>query len=87
VFHVGVVGDGVEQPYPNISHHPIAKAREDAIPVANGRRQIKPWTAGAADTQHGFNEQPIILAAAAGVGLPRQSGSIFAHWASSAGYS
>src|SRR5215208_3668690 len=34
VFHVGLVRDGIEQPLPDIRLHPVAEAREDAVPVA-----------------------------------------------------
>ncbi|MGY3075486.1 hypothetical protein ACVWZZ_001857 [Bradyrhizobium sp. LM6.10] len=65
VFHVGIVGDGLEQPLPDIRLHPVAKARECAIPVAEHRRQIPPGTAGSGDPQNGLDKQSVVLAAAA----------------------
>jgi hypothetical protein len=45
--------------------HPVAKARECAVPVAEHRRQIPPGTAGSGDPQHGLDKQSVVLAAAA----------------------
>jgi hypothetical protein len=67
VFHVVIVGDGVEQPPPDIRLYPVAEAREDAVPVAERGRQIPPGTAGSGDPQHGLDKSSIVLAAAAGI--------------------
>lgn len=67
VFHVRIVRDGVEQPHPDIGLHPVAKAREHAVPMAEGGRQIAPRAAGASDPQHRFDEQAVVLAAASGI--------------------
>src|SRR6478735_5374217 len=67
VFHVGVIGDGVEQPLPDIRLHPIAEAREYAVPVTERGRQIPPRAAGSGDPQHGLDKLSVILAAAAGI--------------------
>jgi len=56
VFHVGIVGDGVEQPLPDIRLHPVAEAREHTVPVAERGRQIPPGTAGSGNPQHGLNK-------------------------------
>src|SRR6476646_7525560 len=67
VFHVGVIGDGVEQPLPDIRLHPIAEAREYAVPVTERGRQIPPRAAGSGDPQHGLDKLSVVLAAAAGI--------------------
>src|SRR6186997_1766684 len=67
VFHVGIVGDGVEQPLPDIRLHPVAEAREYAVPVTERGRQIPPRAAGSGDPQHGLDKLSVILAAAAGI--------------------
>src|SRR6188768_1351242 len=67
VFHVGVIGDGVEQPLPDIRLHPIAETREYAVPVTERGRQIPPRAAGSGDPQHGLDKLSVILAAAAGI--------------------
>src|SRR3954447_21853148 len=64
VFQGGLVRDGIEQPLPDARLHPIAKAGEDAVPVAKRRRQIAPGTARARNPQHGFDKQAVVLAAA-----------------------
>src|SRR6185436_13337388 len=45
VFQVGLVRDGVEQPRPDVRLHPVAEAREHAVPVPERGRQIAPRTA------------------------------------------
>src|SRR4051812_32382754 len=83
VFHVGIVGHGVEQSLPDTGLRPVAEACEYAVPVAQQGRQITPRAAGSGDPQDRLNKSSVVLAAAAGAPrLPRQSGSIFAHWAS-----
>src|SRR3954453_4341265 len=67
VFQVGLVRDGVEQPLPDARLHPIAEAREDAVPVAKQGRQITPGTAGMHNPQHRLDKQAIVLAAASGI--------------------
>ena len=56
VFHVGIIGDGVEQPLPDTRLRPVAKARESAVPVAERGRQITPGAAGSGDPQHGLDK-------------------------------
>jgi hypothetical protein len=65
VFHVGIIGDGVEQPLPDIPLYPVPEPGEHAVPVAERARQIPPRTAGAGDPQDCLHEQSVILAAAA----------------------
>src|SRR3978361_679397 len=67
VFHVRIVGDGVEQPLPDIRLHPVAEAREYAVPVAQRRRQITPRAAGSGDPQYRLDKLSVVLAAAAGI--------------------
>src|SRR3954465_13779924 len=63
VFQVGLVRDGVEQPLPDARLHPVAEAREHAVPVAERGRQIAPGTARADHPQDGLNKQAVVLAA------------------------
>src|SRR5690242_21279084 len=44
VFQVGLVRAGVEQPLPDLRLHPVAKAREDAVPVPERGRQDRKST-------------------------------------------
>jgi len=67
VFHIWLVRDGLEQPFPDIRLHPIAKARIRAAPVAERRWQIAPGAARAGNPQHCLHKQPVILAAASGI--------------------
>ena len=67
VLHVGIVGDGVEQPLPDIRLHPVAETREHAVPVAERGRQIPPRAARSGDPQHGLDKKSVVLAAAAGI--------------------
>src|SRR6185369_17921206 len=67
VFHVGIVGDGVEQPLPDIRLHPVAEAREYAVPVAQRGWQITPGAASSGDPKYGLDKQSVVLAAAAGI--------------------
>jgi hypothetical protein len=67
VFHVGIVADSIEQPFPDICLHPVAEPREHAVPVAERARQIAPGTASAGDPQHRLHKQPVILAATPGI--------------------
>ena len=67
VLHVGIVGDGVEQPHPDIRLHPVAEARELAVPVTERGRQIPPGAARSGDPQHGLDKKSVVLAAAAGI--------------------
>src|SRR3954453_19026686 len=67
VFHVGIVGHGVEQSLPDTGLRPVAEAREYAVPVAQQGRQITPRAAGSGDPQDRLNKSSVVLAAAAGV--------------------
>jgi hypothetical protein len=67
VFHVRIIGEGVEQPLPDIPLHPVSEPGEHAVPVAERTRQISPRTAGAGNPQHRLHEQSVILAAPAGI--------------------
>ena len=68
---------------PDIRLHPIAEAREDTVPVAKRGRQVPPGTAGRAIHSTASTNSLLSLPLRPGSpGLPRQSGSIFAHWAS-----
>ena len=40
VFHVGIVGDGVEEPFENVGPDPVAEPREHAVPIAEFGRQV-----------------------------------------------
>src|SRR4051812_2860743 len=53
--------------FTDVGLHPIAKAREDAVPVPERTRQIAPRAAGAHNPQHGFDKQAVVLAAASGI--------------------
>src|SRR3954469_12504039 len=63
IFQVGIVRDGVEQPLPDVRLHPIAEAREHAVPVPERGRQIAPGTARADHPQDGLDKQAVVLAA------------------------
>src|SRR2546430_9847361 len=67
VFHVGIVGHGVEQSLPDTGLRPVAEAREYAVPVAQQGRQITPRAAGSGDPQDRLNKSSVVLAAAGGV--------------------
>ena len=67
VFHVGIVGDGLEQPFPDICLRPVAEPREHAVPMSERRRQIPPWAAGSGNPQHSLDKQSVVLAATAGI--------------------
>jgi hypothetical protein len=67
VFHVGIVGDGIEQSLPDTRLRPVAEAREYAVPVAQRGRQIPPGAAGSGDPQYRLNKSSVVLAAAAGI--------------------
>jgi hypothetical protein len=62
VFHVGIVGDGLEQPLPDVRLRPVAEAR-DAVPMAEHGWQIAPGAAGARDPQYRFHKKSVVLAA------------------------
>lgn len=66
VFHVGIVGDGVEWPLQDVRLHPAAEAREVTVPVAERGRKIPPGTTASGDPQHG-PRQPVVLDAATGI--------------------
>src|SRR6516165_1417200 len=64
VFHVRIIGDGLEQPLPDIRLRPVAEACEDTVPMAERDRQIAPGTSCACDPQHRFHKKSVVLAAA-----------------------
>jgi hypothetical protein len=58
VFHIGVIRDGVEYPFENISFDPMAKSFEHGVPMTEILRQIAPWAPGSRNPQNRFDEQP-----------------------------
>jgi len=72
-FHVGIVRDGIENPLENPGHYPIAETLEDRIPLAKGRRQVSPGTAGPRYPQNRFQEQPVVATAASRIGRLAQA--------------
>jgi hypothetical protein len=84
VFHVRFIRTGLEKPNENIGFDPIAVAFENGVPAL-------PKKAGR--SRHGLPVRTIQSKASmkrrlspplrpGSLGLPRQCGSIFAHWAS-----
>jgi hypothetical protein len=73
IFHIGIIGNGIEYPFKNIGFDPMAKALEHCVPVAEMRRQIAPWAPGPRDPQNGFNKQPRISSCPARIGLLSQT--------------
>src|SRR5262245_42562419 len=71
VLKVRIVRQRRENPMPHTFAAPAAKASEDAIPLAERRRQIAPRRAGAHDPKHTFHEHPVV--AASGAALVRAS--------------
>ena len=69
------VGAGLENPGENIRFDPVAVALENSVPIAEQRRKITPRASRPHYPKDRFHK-------AGSVGLPRQCGSIFAHWAS-----
>src|SRR5256885_11210139 len=67
VFHVGIVGHGVEQSLPGTGLRPVAEGREYVVPGAQQGREIPPRAAGSGDPQARLNKSSVVLAAAAGV--------------------
>ena len=69
VFHVGIVGDGVEYPFENIGFNPMPEPLEHCVPRPELRRQVAPRAAGPRDPQNGFEEQPPISSRSPRIGL------------------
>jgi len=57
VFHIWLVGNGVEHTLENIRLNLIAEALEHRVPLAKHRRQVAPRAAGTRNPQHRFREQ------------------------------
>ena len=68
VFHVRIVRHGVEHPLEHIGLHPVAKAFEDGVPLAEGGRQIAPGATRARNPQDRLQKQSPIAPGAAGIG-------------------
>jgi hypothetical protein len=66
----------------DIGLSPVAEWTKRCAPVPEMGRQIAPRAARAHDPQYGLDKQSVVPAAAGSAALPRQCGSIFAHWAS-----
>jgi hypothetical protein len=66
-FHVGVIGDGIKNPFENISFHPMAEALENGVPVAKRGWKITPRGPGSGNPQDRFHEKTPIPAGATGV--------------------
>src|SRR5665213_3535871 len=73
VFHVGLIRDGIEKPFENITLDPVAIPLEDGVPRTEQRRQIAPGAAGSRDPQHRLDKPTIVFAAASRVGLLPQA--------------
>src|SRR6188768_1340699 len=83
VFHVRRVGAGLEKPCKNARLDPVAVALENSVPVAEERRKITPRASRPHDPKDSFHKATVVVPLRPGSeGLPRQCGSIFAHWAS-----
>jgi hypothetical protein len=83
IFHVGLITDSLEQTLKDVGLHPIPESLKNGVPFTELSRKIAPWTAGTSNPQNRFDKAPIIRSTRPGsLGLPRQCGSIFAHWAS-----
>ena len=83
VFHIRFIAAGLEDFHVEISLAAVAEKPERCAPIAELGWRIAPRATCAHDPQDSLYEQAIISDAAVGsVALPRQSGSIFAHWAS-----
>jgi hypothetical protein len=83
VFHVGLVRAGFEKPNENIGFDPVPISLEDRVSVAEEGWKVTPRAARAHDPEHCLDETPVVAATFPGsIALPRQCGSIFAHWAS-----
>ena len=67
VFHIGIAGEGVEQPFPDIRLHPVAEAREYAVPVAQRWWQITPGAASSGDPQYSLDKPSVVLASTTGI--------------------
>jgi hypothetical protein len=68
VFHVRIVRHGVEHPLEHIGLHPVAKAFEHGVPLAEGGRQIAPGATRARNPQDRLQKQSPIAPGAAGIG-------------------
>lgn len=66
-LHVRIIRYGVKKPLENIGLHPIAKALEDRVPLAEKLGKVTPRAAGAGNPKHRFNKQPIVGAAPSGI--------------------
>ena len=60
-------GQGVEYPFENIGHYPVAEPLEHRVPSPENLGQVPPWAAGARDPKHRFEEPPRIAAGAPGI--------------------
>jgi hypothetical protein len=67
VFEIGIVRQGLENPFPDAFLRPTPKARVDAVPFTERARQITPGRAGSRDPQDSFDEQPIVSGRGAGI--------------------
>src|SRR5215210_5042865 len=67
VFHVWLVRDGIEQPFEDVSLHPVAEALEHGVPSAEKGRQITPRATRAGNPQNRLDEAPIVRATSSGV--------------------
>ena len=67
VFEIGIVRQGLKKALPDAFLRPTPEARVDAVPFAEGARQITPRRAGARDPQDRLNEQPIVGCGRAGI--------------------
>jgi hypothetical protein len=83
VFQVGFVRAGVEEPHEDIGLASVAEAPERRAPIPEMRGQIAPWTPVRTIQSTASTKRRLLLPLRPGsVGLHRQCGSIFAHWAS-----
>ena len=60
VFEIGIIRQGLENPFPDAFLRPAPEARVDAVPFAELARQITPGRPGSRNPQDCFDEQPIV---------------------------
>ena len=83
VFHVRFVRHSIEPPLEDVRRGPVAVTFEDRVPLAKQSRQVAPWAAIRTIYSTASAKRRLSLPLRPGsIGLPRQCGSIFAHWAS-----
>ena len=83
IFHVGLIREGIEKPLENIGLAPVTEAPERRAPVAEiAGRSRHGLPVRTIHSTASMNRRLSLPLRPGSVGLPRQCGSIFAHWAS-----